>query len=99
MRAVLALAASAVVGCTPVAAQPICMYHPHMIEFLADRHGEARIGLGLGGVTGDLYEFFRNPETGSFSVVHTTPDLASCIVIAGEGWQDISGRLVPGEPS
>ncbi len=99
MKTFLALTIAAVVGCTPaVAAQPQCYYHPHMIESLADNFAEGRTGIGLDSRC-VVVEVYVAPETGTWTVVITGPDMNSCIVAAGTDWQALTEQAPTGEPS
>lgn len=49
-------------------------------------------------VNGTMAEVTSNPETGSWTVINTTPDGNTCIVAAGEAWEPVD-QQPSGEPS
>lgn len=75
------------------ATQPVtCLPRDHMTAWLAQNHGEAMIGAGLG-ANGIL---FASPE-GSWTVIQTDAEGLSCIAAFGEAWIDASA-VAKGEP-
>lgn len=57
-----------------------------IIERLSDRYGESRSGGGLTHTNGVL-EVFTSPDTGTWTVVLTLPTGQTCLVAAGEFWE------------
>lgn len=72
----------------PVAAQPqqmLCGLREDMGRMLAQRFGEQPRAAGL---VGDRVVELLVSQTGSFTVLITTPDGRSCVVTGGEDWTD-----------
>ena len=83
----LALALSA----SPASAQMFCTGTADMLAGLASGFGEYLIGSGLSG--GNLMQLTANPQTGTWTILASTPDGQSCIFAAGDGWS--AARLPP----
>ena len=76
-------------GETPGAATPprSCMTHDGAGEKLRAEYGEKILGHGVSG-DGTLVEIYL-AQSGSFTVIKTTPAGLSCVVDFGEGWQTL----------
>lgn len=89
--AVLALAALAAL---PASAQTTldCRTHDEMRAYLGKDWSEGRHALALGawGGTPALYEFYRNSESGTWTIVVNRPDGTTCIVGAGTAWDEVN---------
>lgn len=66
--------------------QTRCDLHGNILDYLAERWGEAPVAMGVSN-QGGLVEVIVNPKTGSWTIVVTAPGGASCIVSAGQGWR------------
>ena len=80
MRIILALAFS--VG--SAAAQPVCMSTADMLSGLEAGYGEHPIGIGLSG--DKLVQVIVNYQTGTWTMLASTPDGQSCILATGTDW-------------
>ena len=77
----------------PVAqAQMACGARESVVENLGQKYGEVRRGGGLTGSTA-IYEIWASEETGSWTILKTTPNGLACVMAVGEGWQDDNGDL------
>ena len=85
--ALLALAFSA----SSAAAQTFCTITSDMLAGLATGYGEHVVGSGISG--GSLMQITANPETGTWTLLASTPDGTSCILAAGTDWS--AARLPP----
>lgn len=86
------LTASAVIlGITamppPVQAQTICMKRDALVSQLNRQYGELRRATGLGSAQA-LIEVWVSYDTGSWTILLTRPNGTSCIMAAGDAWQD-----------
>ena len=83
----------------PVAqAQMACGARDAVVENLGQKYGEVRRGGGLTGSTA-IYEIWASEETGSWTILKTTPNGLTCVMAVGEGWQDQAGEAIPaGDP-
>ncbi len=83
-RAPALAAALACILATPAAAQPEqCADREALVEHLKAKFGEHRTSLMLDN-RGRMIELFRNPKTGSWTLLMTPPGMPSCLVLAGE---------------
>ena len=64
-----------------------CTTRTRMVEHLGSRYAEAPIALGLAN-NGGLVELFASTDGTTWTVVVTSPRGLSCILAAGESWQD-----------
>ncbi len=77
-------------GALPVQAHTICAPRGNVVERLEGRYSEVPGSRGvLQG--GEVIEVFVSPE-GSFTVIITRPDGISCVLAAGEDWQELAPR-------
>ena len=88
----LPLAAAATFAGALMAAQPaeaqgrICAPRDKIIEQLESRHGEIRQNYGLQ-QNAAVIETWANTDTGSWTIIMSTPDGMSCLVAVGEAFQ------------
>jgi hypothetical protein len=68
---------------------PPCIARAQLIAQLNAMFGEQAIGRGLA-QGGFVLELFAG-QSGSWTVVATTPQGMSCFVAAGEGWEPLPG--------
>jgi hypothetical protein len=72
----------------PATAQQLpCGNRDDMVKSLSSQYREQPRALGLASQTAIIEVFTSN--TGSWTILLTRPDGASCILSAGEAWQDI----------
>jgi hypothetical protein len=65
-----------------------CNSHDKLVEMLGSTYTEAPNAFGLQ-ANGHLLEVFVSRKSGSWTMVSTRPDGVSCIVAAGQHWQDL----------
>ncbi len=65
-----------------------------MLEVLAEQYSEAPIAVGITN-TGGLVEVLSAGESGTWSIIVTSPRGMSCIVGAGEGWRVLEPPETP----
>lgn len=61
-------------------------------ERLADVFGESRQSIGLA-TDSQVVEVFASPETGTWTIVVSTPAGRSCVVAAGQAFENLAERL------
>ena len=72
----------------PATAQQLpCGKRDEMVKSLFSQYREQPRGMGLANQTA-IIEIFTS-KSGSWTILLTKPDGASCIVSAGEAWEDI----------
>jgi hypothetical protein len=75
----------------PATAQQLpCGKRDDMVKSLFSQYREEQRAIGLANQTA-IIEVFTS-KTGSWTILLTKPDGASCIVSAGEAWEDIPPR-------
>ncbi len=83
-----ALVCAAIVASSPVANAAQCGKSDKVIAFLGKKYKEQIKGMGLVGTKGYMQLFVA--ETGTWTVLLTTPEGVSCIVAAGDSFETIS---------
>lgn len=91
----LRLFAVAVVGAIsvfsqPAAAQqqPACTARADVISHLAKKYSEAPVSLGLAN-NGGVIEVLSSKKGSSWTIIITMPNGTSCMIAAGENWEDV----------
>lgn len=69
-----------------------CAPRAVVLERLAERYGETRQGIGLGG-SGTVVEMFANPQTGTWTLLATNTAGVTCLVASGHAFE-----LTPAKP-
>ena len=77
---------------TPAEAQANCVPRRVMVEQLWDQYGETRRSIGLSGHSA-LVETFANDQSGSWTIVVTTPDGLTCLVASGQAFELLNDEL------
>ena len=70
-------------------AQSVCKTHAEVTKQLESRHSESQVGIGLAS-NGSVVEVFSTDDGSSWTIVMTMPNGKSCVVAAGEGWEQIT---------
>ncbi|TKB09478.1 MAG: hypothetical protein E5V75_30805 [Mesorhizobium sp.] len=70
----------------PTQAQIICGGHTYLVARLAEAFEEKRLGYGVAGEVA-VFELFVS-ESGTWTILMTDVKGQSCILAAGEGWED-----------
>ncbi len=82
---------------TPAHAQSACGVRSAILDKLSSSYGETRQSRGLSGNTA-IVEIFASKTTGTWSIVQTTPDGKTCIVAAGDNFQNFAPPI-KGDPA
>ena len=78
----------------PAAAHPLpCSPREDVLAQLERKFGERPVAIGIAN-TGGLLELVATPSGSTWTVIVSTPQGISCLLAAGQNWQDI----VPPEP-
>lgn len=95
-RAALAGALAFAAGAACAQAQP-CAQRAEVVERLAERYGETLQSVGVQSNSGVL-EVYASDETGSWTILVTSPDGTACLIAAGRMWEGEAAPLVkPGK--
>ena len=66
-----------------------CDARDNVIQLLAQKYKETPIAAGVTN-TGGLVEVLTDPNSGTWTIIVTTPKGISCLVAAGEGWRNFN---------
>ncbi len=77
-----------------VKAQTLCTDHDSIVERLTTTYGESRQSIALGS-NNTIVETFASLDTGTWTIVVTTPGGPSCLVAAGQAYQPIAQVAAP----
>ena len=72
----------------PASAQSVCVTHAEMTKKLGKGYSESRVGIGLAS-NGGVVEVYSAGDGSTWSLIITTPDGLSCMVAAGEAWENL----------
>lgn len=86
----------AVAQVPPVLPQPPCGKHDSIVKMLNDKYKELRIAAAIITAQSAVIEVFT-AESGTWTILVTMPGRPTCIVSAGDDWQDYE-KKVPGAP-
>ena len=76
-----------------------CAERTRVVEKLQERFGETLRSLGLQRDDG-VVEVYSSEKSGTWTILMTRPDGMSCLIAAGQGWeQDVQPLDKPGSPA
>lgn len=78
--------AGIVLPAAPAAAQMICGKRGDMVRQLDEKYGETRQSMGLSEGQG-VVELYASEETGSWTILLTSPQGTTCLMAAGEAYR------------
>lgn len=79
-------------------AQMVCGKRAEIIKQLESKYGETRQSLGLQQGRG-IVEIYANNETGSWTILVTDPRGTSCLLAAGESFEEAGDIVKSGDPA
>lgn len=88
----LAIAGLAVSAGPADAQQMRCGKRDKVVGHLASKYGETRHSIGLQQGRG-VVELFANAESGSWTILLTTPQGVSCLIASGDAYQALQDEL------
>ncbi|MFQ5565514.1 MAG: hypothetical protein ACE5EU_04045 [Paracoccaceae bacterium] len=83
---VFATVAGFALPATPAHAQMVCGKRTDMVRQLSEKYGETRRSLGLAEGRG-VVELFASEETGTWTILMTSPQGTACMMAAGQAFQ------------
>jgi hypothetical protein len=96
VRAATAFTLLAVTPSAGAEGDQACAERSRVVQKLADKFGETLRSLGLHRDDG-LVEIYSSEETGTWTILMTRPDGMTCLLAAGQRWeQDIHPLDKPG---
>lgn len=89
----------ALVGCAlPASAQqPACTARNDVISHLASKYNEKPVALGLAN-NGGVIEVITSKGGDTWTIIITMPNGTSCMIAAGEHWENLPKTLL-GDPA
>jgi hypothetical protein len=76
---------------SPAQAQAMCGERGAVVANLEKTYSEAPVSIGLAS-NGSVIEVLASPS-GSFTIILTQPNGLSCVMAAGENWENLPKRL------
>jgi len=77
---------------SPVQGQPLCGERGKVLSSLKDKYEEVPVSIGLAN-NGTVVEVLAS-DKGSFTILTTRPDGLTCLVSAGNSWQNVDQHKV-----
>jgi len=71
-----------------------CGPRDRILGVLAERYGETRRSVGLGNGN-QVLEMFASTETGSWTVIVTSPSGLTCLLASGQSYEEVAEELGP----
>ena len=84
--ALAAIAASLIWASEAAQAQMVCGKRADMVRHLSEKYGETRRSMGLAEGRG-VVELYASEETGSWTILITSPQGTTCMMVAGQAFQ------------
>jgi hypothetical protein len=84
MAAILATQTTA----AEAANSPVCAPRAELLKQLSSKYKEVPVAVGLSS-SGSLVEVLTNDSGSTWTIMVSQPNGASCLVAAGEGWEEL----------
>jgi hypothetical protein len=92
----LAVGPAVAAGADRAAGTPnICSTRANVLKHLARKYSETPVALGVA-ENGGVIELLTSAEGSTWTIIITMPDGRSCMVAAGERWEELPGVAVKG---
>ena len=63
-----------------------------VLDYLSTKYAEQPVAMGVA-ANGSLIEVLSSKKGSTFTIIVTVPDGKTCMVAAGEGWEDLLGTV------
>lgn len=73
---------------SPPSRQPPCLAYDQAAAHLSKQYAERPVGVGLK-TDGNVLQIFASRKTGTWTLLSIRPDGTSCVIAAGQHWQEI----------
>ncbi len=83
------LALSLLTGAAAAQTRSICGARSQIVDTLTGRFGETARSWGMG-PDNRIIEVYASDETGTWTITVTAPDGTTCLVAAGQHWEDLA---------
>ena len=87
------VAASALTASAAGTGPQSCSTRADVLNLLADKYSEAPVAVGLAD-NGGVIELLTSGQGGTWTIIITMPDGTSCMLAAGEDWEQVSQSLI-----
>ena len=84
----LGLCFPAALGSAETADETNCGRRATVLEYLSTKYSEKPVAMGIA-ANGGLIEVLTSKEGSTFTIIVTMPEGETCMVAAGEGWEDL----------
>ena len=84
----IAAALAVLPGCQSASAQDPCDQRERMLSVLAEKYQEAPVAIGVT-TEGSLIEVLINEAGPSWTIVITSPQHVTCVLLTGQGWKKL----------
>ena len=85
---------SSPVGVADEPAKSTCESRTAVLDFLSTRYSEAPVAMGLSR-DGGVVEILTLGPGSTFTIIVTSPDGLTCMVVAGDSWESVAPRVRP----
>ena len=79
---------------TPALAQSLCGPRDAFIDKLKNDYAEAPVAHGLTDANDRLVELFMSKDGKTWTLLLTSPDGQSCVIVAGHAWRGALDKLL-----
>ena len=69
-----------------------CGVRSTVLNYLSTKYEETPVAMGIA-ANGSLIEVLSSKKGTTFTIIVTVPDGKTCMVAAGEGWEDLLGQV------
>jgi hypothetical protein len=83
---------SSPVGIAEEPAKSTCESRAAVLDFLSSRYSEAPVAMGMA-KDGGLVEILTSGPGSTFTIIVTTPNGQTCMVAAGDSWENLAPQL------
>ncbi len=83
---------SSPVGVADEPAKSTCETRSAVLDFLSTKYSEAPIAMGMS-KDGGVVEILTSGPGSTFTIIVTTPNGLTCMVAAGDSWENLAPRI------
>lgn len=69
-----------------------CGARKTVLDYLSTKYEEKPVAMGIA-ANGSLIEVLSSSKGSTFTIIITVPDGKTCMVAAGEGWEDLIAQV------
>ncbi len=84
----IAILAGTQVAAAEVQDSPACASRAQLLDQLSSRYKEAPVAVGLSS-SGSLIEVLTSDDGSTWTIMVSPPNGSSCLIAAGEGWEEL----------